>query len=174
MNLAPPIVNAIAQERIRVSIVRDILRLKPREQIALFNLFESLNLGVNLQREFLENLYESSRRDATTIDEIIKGEPLASILADETKSAQERTALFRSRLRHLRYPKLASTEERFANLVKSLKLPPEIAITPPAYFEGDTYRVDIRFKTPEDLAERLAKIRSAITSPAIAEWFGIS
>jgi len=172
LDLAEQIREAVAKDQISLANAYSLLPLSPREQTALFRLFSRLRLGVNLQKEFIENLSECSRRDGIPIYELVQRENLSAILESEKIPEQKKAEGFRAELRRMRYPRLSETESSFEALVRSLGLPPELNIFSPPYFETDIFRVQVRFKNPDELRSHVEKLQKALESPGIKEWFG--
>ena len=61
----------------------------------------------------------------------------------------------------MRYPLLANTEENFQQIKKDLKLPPNIILRPPPFFEGEKYTVEFSFKNQTEF-KKLTEILKSI------------
>ena len=171
LELPEPIILSIAKGEIPVSNAFQFLRLEREEQEAILSLFKTLKLGVNLQKEFMENLFECSRRDHVSIHILLVKEPFAGIIHDDKEPENKRAARMRHALRRIRYPRLSDMEASFDTYIKSLCLAPELSLSPPPFFENDEYRLNVRFKTPEELAAHLEKLKSLLESPQTQKWF---
>ena len=62
-------------------------------------------------------------------------------------------------IRKLRFPKLSRMEKEYDALHSRYLLKSGIKITPPAYFEGDSFSVQFTFKSNKNLAEKIRKIQ---------------
>ncbi len=88
-------------------------------------------------------------------------EGLEKIARDEQMAPPERFERIVRRLRELRYPTLSQHEERYSQLKKGLKLPPEIQLQLPPFFEGERISVSFSSRTPGEflsLAEKLHEV----------------
>lgn len=170
-DLPSPLLESLASGRIPPMNAISLLRLETGEQLSLHALFETLKIGVNLQKEFIENLYECSRRDDLSIVEILKSPPLPEIINDRQKTEGERAGLFRHELRRLRYPALSSMEISFRDFLKRLSLPPEVNILSPRFFESEIYRLNIRFKNSKELLSHMKKLEESLSSQDAPDWF---
>jgi hypothetical protein len=69
-------------------------------------------------------------------------------------------------LRQARYPQLSIYEQRFQEACRRLRLPPQVTLRPPPYFEGTHYQVSFAFSQRQELhhyAQRL--LDAAATDP---------
>lgn len=172
LSLPKEILNMIHQNTLTPTNAFVLLSLESPEQQALCRVFESLKPGTNLQRELSENIIECSRRDGVSIWEIIQRSPLSDILSDNKAPTHIRAEKFRAALRWLRYPRLSESEMRFQQFIEALKLPSEIRVTPPLFFEGADYHADIRFKSSDELLFRLDRMVKVFSSPEVQKMFG--
>ncbi len=65
-------------------------------------------------------------------------------------------------MRRCRYPTLTSLEQTFSGKIKALKLPPNISIHHPPFFEGEDYSCTFTFRSGlefRDCVGRLHDIR---------------
>ena len=162
---------AVAREQLAMSVAGEFLRIAPAERSALFDLFQQLRLGVNLQKEFFSLCFEISRRDKISINQLLQGAALRGILKNARLSVPQKTALVRDHLKRLRYPRLSEKERQFQSVVKRLGLVPGAALHAPPYFEGTTYRMELRFETYVELRDRLAQLQERVTQRLGGEDF---
>jgi hypothetical protein len=153
---------AVAREQLAVGVAGELLRVLPAERRALFGLFRQLRLGVNLQKEFFTLCFEISRRDTMSITQLIQDSGVQEILNDERLSASQKAEHVREHLKQLRFPRLSEKERRFHSAVKRLGLPPGAALYAPPYFEGTTYRLELRFGTCAELREKVGQLKERL------------
>lgn len=79
----------------------------------------------------------------------------------------------RRRLQHVRFPHLKAMEDAYNAELKSLKLPPEAKISPVPYFESVTQKLEVRFRSPEQLKDILGRILSAEERGLLARLFSV-
>lgn len=171
LELEGSILSAIAKGSISPSNAFALLSFQKEEQGAVFHVFQSLKLGVNLQKEFMENLFECSRRDGISVDNILESNNLKSIYSDDKKPERERAEMMRTELRRMRYPNLSEMEASFNECARSMKPAPQVKILPPPFFETQDFTVHVRFRTPGELLAHLEKLGDAFRSPHVKRWF---
>jgi len=72
-------------------------------------------------------------------------------------------------LRQARYPQLSTYEQRFQVAVRRLRLPPQIALRPPPYFEGQQYQVTLSFGQRQELQYYAQRLLDAARHEALDE-----
>ncbi|NOY60944.1 MAG: hypothetical protein GXO75_18700 [Calditrichaeota bacterium] len=55
----------------------------------------------------------------------------------------------------MRYPRYSEVKEKFEALLRQAKLPPDVRLQPPSYFEGEKFSLTMTFRTVDDLTEKL-------------------
>lgn len=133
-----------------------------------------LRPGVNLVKEFKELLYDISKRDGVTPQEIIAGSNISGIIADQRISGPDRLKHIKQILLELRFPELAKADKRFKETFRLLKLNPKIKITPVPFYEDNKLKVEFNYRNPSELndiiesLEKLAKVdvvKNALEDP---------
>ncbi len=162
LNLIPELRTEAAAGKIPASNAAILARLHADEQKAFHGLYEKTMPGVNLQKEFLENLVECARRDVVTIANILSSPPLIRILHDPDMGVQEKAALARLALREMRYPRLSNRSHAFQGYVDQLGLPPEIKWEHPPFFEDTEHRLIVRFESGGELLSLLDRLKKAV------------
>lgn len=163
---------AVADGELAVSVAGAFLHIVPGERGALFELFRQLRLGVNLQKEFFSLCFDISRRDTVSIIQLVKQQDIHEIVKRAGLSVGQKAALVRERLKRLRYPRLSEKEQQFRSVVKRLGLPPGVGLHAPPYFEGTTYRLELRFETHAELQDRLAQLEERVARRLKEKDFG--
>lgn len=171
LDMEEPILSAIAKGAISASNAFALLNLEKDEQGAVFLVFRDLRLGVNLQKEFMENLFECSRRQGISVNNLLERENLKTILSDKKKPEHDRAEMMRKELRRMRYPRLAEMEASFNECIRSMKPAPQVKILPPPWFETQDFSIHVRFRAPGEILNQLEKIGAAFRSPHVLSWF---
>jgi hypothetical protein len=148
-----------------------LAELAKEDAIALAQLFEKLPMGLNKQREVLQNVKEIAIREDMTIRDVLEDDVLRDILFDEASDGNQKAYQIRFYLKKRRFPRIVETEEAFKACVKGLGLGTEIQVTPPPGFEGSTCTMTIRFNNLESLKHAHQKISKAITNPSVTNLF---
>jgi len=129
------------------------------EQESICGFLSRLRIGENVMREMLTFLREISQRDTMEIDDLFADPEIGHILSDSHLSGPQRIQATRRLLREMRYPSLSELEARFETWKKGTRLGPEVAITPPPFFEGDRFRIQIHFESVEEYETLLVKLQ---------------
>jgi len=157
-NYEPAVQKAIAGDALTFDLFEYLPALDSQSRRTLVALFQSLRLGKNRQKEFFALLRDVALLKKTTLAGLLELEEITQILGAESASLGQKTQQVRERLRRWRYPNLTETEARFRNILRSLRLPPGIQLRPPQNFEGNQFRLEFSFRTPEDFARIVTKL----------------
>lgn len=146
----------LVQHGLSLSASLELLSFEPEELEALEEMLRSLRPGENKFKEVLRHLRDVSRQEGISAACLL--EQAREIWEDKQRPRLERLEGLRRWLRQRRYPRLWSLEEEFRKFKASLQLPPEVAFHHPPFFEGEEFRMELRFRDRECLkriAERL-------------------
>ncbi|MFH0788086.1 MAG: ParB/RepB/Spo0J family partition protein [Pseudomonadota bacterium] len=125
-------------------------------------LFISLHWGFQKQKEFLSDLKEISNRRLQDPESILFSSPVVEILHHFQWTPQQKGEALRKYFRTCLYPTLTDTEKAFAAVLSPLKLDHRTRISPPPFFEGGRYGLEITFSDSKELKESLEKITPAL------------
>jgi ParB/RepB/Spo0J family partition protein len=137
------------------------LRLDTEGQEAILPLLEALQPGENRVKEIISFLREVSLRDGTPIPSLLARGDIGELIDDQERPRPQRIEQLRRILKELRFPRLNEMEQQFAEYKRSLSLPPQISLHPPPFFEGEEFRMELRFKdfrAFQELVSRLHQI----------------
>jgi hypothetical protein len=133
----------------------------------LLPLFADLKLGQNRAREFVGLIDEICLRDQCGAVQLWEDLELADILRDAALSGPQRIEHLRRRLRTRRYPMFRAHEEQFEAARQALRLPSQISLQPPPYFDGSQYQVSFRFGSREELHAYAQKLLASAATEAL-------
>jgi hypothetical protein len=142
--LPPLIQQLVAEGRIDLKCATRVQELPPK----VFQRLCSASLSFSQRRQFLNELYEISRRNGLSqrrIEKIAEG----ALAQREPQEAIHR----------LRFPALSELEKRFSNLEQQLLKGSGVRLQPPPYYEGDSYTVTFAFNSDRSLARKLTALR---------------
>lgn len=125
--------------------------LERMEAIAFSELFGRLKPSLNKQRELFTLIKEISRRESRDILQVMTSDSFKDTMESVDLDRNQRLQTLRSYLKKRRYPNLTDAENRFQDVVESLKLKGGTRIIPPAHFERETYLLQMPFKNREEL-----------------------
>jgi ParB-like chromosome segregation protein Spo0J len=139
------------------------------EQQALLQLFTGLKVGSTRAREFAAYIDEICQRDACSPAALLQDLGVPALLADPQRAGPQKLDSVRRVLRQARYPQLSTYEQRFQAAARRLRLPPEITLRPPPYFEGQQYQITLSFGQRQDLQHYAQRLLDAARHEALDE-----
>lgn len=135
---------------------------------ALLGLFTGLKVGTNRAREFATYIDEICQRDAGSPAGLLQTLGVSVFLADLQLSGPQKLESVRRVLRQERYPQLSTYERRFQEAAQRLRLPPQISLRPPPYFEGQQYQVTFSFGQRQEFQHYAQRLLDAARHEALA------
>ncbi|MCP4714018.1 MAG: ParB N-terminal domain-containing protein [Deltaproteobacteria bacterium] len=166
--LEPEVQELIVQGRLALKTGVRLAGLPAEDRRALFDLFAWVQLSSSKQTEVLDACVDIAGRDGIRIGNLVREPWVAALQQEDRLSPSQKGERVRSGLRKKRFPRLCEKEAAFARLKKELRLPAGMVLHAPPFFEGGTYRFDIAFKKPEDLADA-AERAAAVAGSALLQ-----
>ena len=139
------------------------------DQQALLQLFTSLKVGSNRAREFSAYIDEICQRDSCSPAVLLQDLGVPTLLTDPQLAGPQKLDRVRHVLRQARYPQLSTYEQRFQAAARRLRLPPQITLRPPPYFEGQQYQVTLSFGQRQELRHYAQRLLDAADHEALDE-----
>jgi hypothetical protein len=158
MGLEQGLQEYLVRKNLSLSASARFLHLDKDDQRAIIPLLEALRPGENRVKEIVSFLREISLRDGVSVSSLLASEEIREILDDQDAQRPQRIEQLRKILKHMRFPLLTAMEEKFAVYKQSLSLPPQISFYPPPFFEGDQFRMELRFKDVRQLRELVTRL----------------
>jgi hypothetical protein len=146
------------------------LGLGEAEREALLALAERLRLGENHFRDILDQLEDIAVRRASDVARVLGDASLRDVLERDLGRSEALKAL-KLALRRLRYPELAETERRLAELARALELPAGVRVEFPENLEGEHLSVTLRARTAAELRAQARALAAASERREIDEMF---
>lgn len=160
---------ALAEGMLSVETALWIRDQASTDQESLTTLFTSLKLSSSRAREFVAMLDDLQRRDAQSVQALLRAYGILEVLLDTHLAGPQKIERIRHMLRQARYPQLHTYEQRFHAALRQLKLPPQLRLQAPAFFEGDQYQVTFAFRERQECQQSIERLLEAIHSPAFAD-----
>ncbi len=157
----------VRSDAISLPMAHSLGRLEPVAAGMLANLFLTLKLSLNKQREILALSEEIAARDDIPLPALLDRAPIRDALNDENLDRSQKAGRIRLYLKRERFPRLTKAREAFEKNLKRLKLGPGARLTPPKNFEGIAYSLDLKFKNRTELRERRATLDGLLNNPAL-------
>ncbi|MDI6688113.1 MAG: ParB/RepB/Spo0J family partition protein, partial [Desulfobacterales bacterium] len=157
----------ILSNTIPLSIAVELGMLEQDAAVLLATLFHEFKLSLNKQKEIITLIKEIAFLENISIMEALNKCDFPDILNREDIDRTQKTQRIRACLKQRRFPEITKAEREFENNVKELKLGSGIKLIQPAYFEGQTYMLNLRFNTIKELQERVVKLNSIVKNPIL-------
>jgi hypothetical protein len=142
-------------------------RHEAADRQVLVDLFTGLKLSSNRIREFAGLIDEICQRDACGAAVLLDSLQVPALLADPTLPGPQKIEHIRRLLRHVRYPRFSAHEQHFQETLRRLRLPSQISLRPPPYFEGQQYQVTFSFGTRQELQQVAQRLLEAAANAAL-------
>ena len=167
INLDDTLQHAVVTNALPLETALWIGRQGAVDRKVLLSLFVTLKLGQNRAREFITLIDEICLRDRCGVAQLWEELELDAILNDTNLPAPQRIEHLRRLLRTRRYPLLRAHEAQFEAARRQLRLPSQISLQPPPYFDGAQYQVSFRFGSREELQAYAQKLSESAATEAL-------
>lgn len=151
------------------AVVKTLLRFPPADQRRLLPLLRSL--GQNKQKQLLEDLWESGRRDELPLERLFRRGEFRRTLGESRLSMPQKAERIRQLARKHRHPGLSACEESFRSALRRMRWPRDISVQPSAGFEEDRITVSFRVGSREEFREILDKLGEMAGRDALEDLF---
>ena len=169
-DLPEPLQQYVLSGTVSMAVALELAKPEYNESaIQLAEIFDSLKLSLNKQREFLTLSFEIASREGTSIPELINGIDIQNILSDENIDRNRKTHKIRQYLKLKRFPAIMKAEDNFMKNLKKLALAEGIKLIPPADFEGNTFIISMEFKTTSEFGKLTACLNKLANDPVLTE-----
>jgi hypothetical protein len=98
---------------------------------------------------------------------------IVRLLGDPTLAGPQKIEQVRRLLRQTRYPRFSAHEQRFQEGLRHLRLPSQISVRPPPYFEGQQYQVSFSFGSRQELQQYAQRLLEAATASALDDLLAL-
>jgi ParB family transcriptional regulator, chromosome partitioning protein len=142
-----------------------------QDAFALTHLFERVPMGLNKQREILQNVKEIAIREDIEVRHVLADDRLQAILKDDALDGNEQARRIRFYLKRRRFPRIVEVEEAFNDRVRQLGLGGDVHVAPPPGFEGTTLTITIRSRDLTSLKRAHHKLSQALENPYVTHLF---
>jgi ParB/Sulfiredoxin domain len=118
--------------------------------------FSIIRFSRNQQTQFIDFISDLSHIENNAVSDVLDDLKLTEIRDDKHMNNPQKAKSIIKLLRTRRVPRLLKAEKGFRCMVEKLKLPKDHHITPPPFFEGPHYKLEISFRDGKDLMEKLS------------------
>jgi len=145
---------------VRTAVKLALLDRRSRESCS--RLLMNLRLSLSKQTALMEYISESALRENLSIAEVVSSPHIRFILEDERLNLPQKGEAVLRFLRKRRFPQLTAREEEFKQELRKLRLPPDVCLRHPPFFEGNTYSLAFHFTSVNALRKRLHDVVSRL------------
>jgi hypothetical protein len=156
--LEKPIRVSVATERVSLRVAGLMRNLEGNDRLKVNELFTALKLSFNQQWEVIQWIVEIASREGRSPKEILEDDAVTGVMNSSKMSNPIRSKTIVKTLRKRRFPSVVKAETAFKKGVSRLSLPQGLKITPPPFFEGKRYTLEIGFTQGEELNEKVEKL----------------
>jgi hypothetical protein len=140
---------------------------------ALLGLFTGLRLGSNRAREIATVIDEICQRDGRQPGVLLDDLGIMARLDDPQLAGPQKVERIRRVLHETRYPLFSAHERRFQDAVRRLRLPSQVRLRPPPYFEGEAYQIAFGFRSRQELQQYVRRLLEAAGHEALDELLSL-
>jgi len=147
--------DALLEGIIDVHTALRLAQLDPEIRTCLARLLIVLRLSVSKQSEVMSSILEIACRENVSPTVVVDDTAVRFILEHARLNQPQKGDAVLRHLREKRYPHLTAKEKQVKGVLKKVKLPQGISITPPPFFEDNRYCLSVYFTGWNELKERL-------------------
>ena len=150
-----------------------LFRWDDESRQAVESLLNALRPGVNKCRELLEMTDETAVKGGVPPQAVLNREAIQTPLNDAELSTHEKFDALHQQLRLWRYPVLTDLHKQVYRAIDQLKLDGKIKLRTPENFESDQFKIELQFKTREELIAQVEQLFRVTDSEALDELIRI-
>ena len=124
-------------------------------------------MNTNETQEVIKEIQEHALRNKRSVEEIIDEIEL------KIGQGDVKADLFKRELKVMRYPMLARVEEEFKDCLKSFKVPKDLTIHHPPFFEDNYIEIRMRIESAQRLSEIFSYFESVLKEGSLDKLLGI-
>jgi hypothetical protein len=169
VDLPSVIQNCVISETVSLAMAIELGGIEHGTGIAFAEIFDELKPSLNKQREILSLSFEIAARENLPVADLIKENDFRNIISDENTDRNRKIQRIRHYLKTRRFPAIMKAEDNFRRNLKKLELTVGIKLIPPADFEGNTFIINMEFKTTSEFGELTACLNRLTKNPVLKE-----
>ena len=159
----------IFKKKIPLASVQLLTEFSPEDREPLLPLV--LPLNVNKLKQFLEDLYDLSKKTGDSPKVLLSAPDILSVSQSENLSSLQKAEKIRSLLRAKRYPTLSSWKKSFDTSLKKARLSKEVDFDSASFFEDGEFTVTFSLKNKRAFQKRLSKLQDLISDEDLFSMF---
>ena len=173
VTLDDPLQAAVVEGPLPLETALWIGRHVAADREALLRLFTGLKLSSSRAREFATQIADVCRRDACSPAALLERLGILAVLTDPQLDGPQKHERVRRLLYTARYPRLSAHEQRLHDTLRRLRLPSQLSLRPPPYFEGTQYQVSFSFQTRQELHQIVQRLQAIAADKALDDLLAL-
>ena len=149
---------ALAEDRLSIQAVKMLLDLDETVRNEMLRFFSHLMLNMNQQRQLIEFIMDISITENRTVADLLADPPIREIETDSQMNPPQKAKAMMTYFRRRRLPSVVEAERGFKKMISEVGLPDGVRVTPPPFFEGPDYRMEISFRDGLQLTKVLKEL----------------
>jgi len=158
---------AMVQGDVHQRAALSLAAMQPGDREAMISLFRHTHMSASKQAEVIEACDDLARRERSAVAAVLQDQAVQSVLRRADLSLSQKGDQVRLWLRRRRLPRLVHSEEQFARTRRRLKLPANMQLQPPPFFEGSAYVLHIALEKRADLAAAAHELPRLAADPLL-------
>lgn len=159
----------IFKKKIPLASIQLLIKFSPEDREPLLPLI--LPLNVNKLKQFLENLYDLSKKTGDSPKVLLSAPEILSVSKSTNLSSLQKAEKVRSLVWAKRYPTLYSWKKSFAISLKKAQLSKEVAFDSASFFEDGEFAVTFSLKNKQSFQKKLSKLQNLISDEDLFSLF---
>jgi ParB family transcriptional regulator, chromosome partitioning protein len=157
--------NCILSNTISFAMVLELAGMLWDDAIGFIELFNTLKLSLNKQREIVTMVKEIAIREDKSILQVIEESHLKKILMDEDLDKNQKAHNVRKYLKQRRFPTIATIEKSYEKYRQKMNLERGFKLIPPINFESPTHTLQLSFNNMTQLKGLKTAFDALIENP---------
>jgi ParB family chromosome partitioning protein len=171
--LDEPLQAAVVEGALPLETALWVGNLAATDRQALLELFTGLRLGSNRAREIITAIDEICQRDGRQPGVLLDDLGVTALLDDPQLAGPQKLERIRRVLHETRYPLFSAHEQRFQDAVRRLRIPSQVRLRPPPYFEGQEYQIAFGFRSRQELQQYAQRLLDAAANEALDDLLSL-
>ncbi len=149
----------LIDDQLSLDMAAEIVSVEPDIRNAFLGFIKELRIGKNRQKEFWALVQDIARMENVAISDFLQEAEIQNIVTDELLAPAQKSDRIKQLFWQKRYPQYSETESRFKEILKTVKLPPELLIQHPPFFDGDRYTILLNVSSAEEFQQHLERLQ---------------
>jgi ParB-like chromosome segregation protein Spo0J len=155
----------LIEAKISIEAAVSLGELASEDAILIYRLLANLKMSQNKEKEVVMLIGEIAAMEELKISDVLYQLDIPAIMENENFNRNEKGAKIRRKLKQRRFPAVYEAEMQFKKTLKELRLDSTMHISPPPFFEGQSYGLHFNFENLNDLHDCQKRLDALIANP---------